>query len=327
MRKKISNDIIILKEGVKNNMSLRKKYLIHISIFLLVFLSLLTIGTFFDLEISKILASGSLKEGAYYSTNKFGRFFEYFGSYPIFALGIFACLIFMHNLYNSNRKIKYLSLIYIALMVVIAYWGMKDTVKYYCQNHDIIEIYKNPLTKMIVWGISIVLISILVFFYRKVDLEKNKKLIKFAYIIIFSCLFYLVIELIKTPMGRMRFRAMNSINDFSYFTNWYIVSDAKELVASKGLEVVKDGFKSFPSGHTFSAGIIYTLICLPYVNEKYNNRKWKVLWYVIPIVFTGLVGLSRIMVGAHYLTDVLVGGTIAYIAAEVFKYIFIIRKN
>jgi len=307
-------------------MSKGKKYLIHISLFLVIFIGLLLLGTFYDLEISKLLAGNDLEVGAYYSTNIFGRFFEYFGSYPIFIFGFLACLIFMHKIYHLDSKWKYLSLFFIILMVIISYWGIKDTVKYYCQNHEIINVYQNIITKIILWGVGIVVTGVSVFFYRKVDVEKNNKLINFAFVIVCTCLFYVAIELIKGPMGRMRFRAMNSIGDFSYFTNWYVASNAKELVASMGYNVVNDGFKSFPSGHTFSAGISYVLICMPYLFKKYNTRKWHIIWYIIPICFTGLVGLSRIIVGAHFLSDVLVGGTIAYIAAEIFKYLFIVRK-
>ena len=116
------------------------------------------------------------------------------------------------------------------------------------------------------------------------------------------------------------------VENFSYFTPWYEISGARDLLLGNS-PVPKDGFKSFPSGHTFSAGISYVLICLPYLYDRFNNRKWTIIWYVIPICFTGLVGLSRIVAGAHYLSDVLVGGTIAYVAVEVFKYIFIVRKS
>ena len=85
-------------------------------------------------------------------------------------------------------------------------------------------------------------------------------------------------------------------------------------------------YTSFPSGHTCSAGIIYSLICMPYVFTKFNTKKWKVFWYVVPVFYTGIVGLSRIVVGAHFLSDVLVGGTIAYLASELAKYIFFIKK-
>ena len=163
------------------------------------------------------------------------------------------------------------------------------------------------------------------FFYRKVEVDKNKKLLNFAYVILFTSIFYLLIELIKTPVGRMRYRAMNELGDFSYFTPWYQISDAKTLL--KDTYTLKDAFKSFPSGHTFSAGISYVLICIPYVFEKFNTKKWKVIFYLIPICYTGLVATFRIVVGAHYLSDVLFGGTIAYVASEVFKYVFILRKK
>ena len=119
---------------------------------------------------------------------------------------------------------------------------------------------------------------------------------------------------------------MHLINDFSYFTPWYVVSDAKELLSGIN-EIPSDSFKSFPSGHTFSGGVIYVLICMPYLYEKFNTKKWHVVWYLIPICYTGMVGIFRIVVGAHFMSDVLFGGTIAYVASELFKYLFIVRSK
>lgn len=309
-------------------MNLRKKYLIQTGIFLVVFIGLLLVGTFFDLEISNLLASGGFSEGVYYSTNGFGRFFEYFGSWPIFLFGIFACLVFMHKVYNRNDQKKYFALFFILIIVVVFYKGYSDTVEYILENNYKEEIFEKSLTKGLLWLGSILSSGLVVFLYRKVDVEKNNKLFKFALVILFTCLFYVLIEVIKGPVGRMRFRAMNLINDFSYFTPWYQVSEAKDaLLNVSSISVPKDGFKSFPSGHTFAAGVSYVLICMPCLYEKFNNKKWTIIWYLIPICFTGLVGLSRIVVGAHFLSDVLVGGTIAYVAAELFKYLFLIRKK
>lgn len=307
-------------------MSRRNKYLLQTGIFIFVFGILLLIATLFDLEISNLLASKDLDNGMYFSSNGFGRFLEYFGSYPIFVFGIFACLIFMHKVYNFNGKKKYFALFFILVMIIVAYKGLSDTVEYICENNYVEYIYESSLTKIILWISSILITTLLVFFYRKVDIEKNNRLFRFALVILFTCLFYALIEIIKGPVGRMRFRAMNLINDFSYFTPWYQISDAKEVLLGV-TNVPKDGFKSFPSGHTFAAGVSYVLICMPCLYEKYNNRKWTIIWYLIPIIFTGLVGFSRILVGAHFLSDVLFGGTIAYVAAEFFKYIFIIRKE
>ena len=307
-------------------MSRTKKYLIQTLIFSLIFTILLVIGSIYDLQISQLLASNHLANGTYFSTNVFGRILEYFGSWPIFIFGIWACLIFMHKVYHLGGNKKYFSLLFIAIIVIVFYKGASDTLEYICENHYIEYIYEHNITKVLLWSVSLIVAIVSSFLYRRVDIEKNNNLFKFALVILCTCAFYILIELIKGPVGRIRFRAMNLINDFSYFTNWYQISDAKEILLNSS-NIPKDGFKSFPSGHTFAAGVSYVLICMPYLFEKYNTRKWTIIWYLIPISLTGLVGLSRIVVGAHFLSDVLVGGTIAYIAAETFKYIFIVRKQ
>ena len=86
------------------------------------------------------------------------------------------------------------------------------------------------------------------------------------------------------------------------------------------MDVPSDGFKSFPSGHTYAAGVSYALISLPYVCEKLNNKKGKLLCYLIPVLYTGLVAFYRIRVGAHFFSDVLVGGTLAFVFAELGRY-------
>ena len=306
-------------------MSLKKKYLIHLSLFLVVFTSLLLVATFYDLEISKLLAGGGLKEGSYYTTNVFGRFFEYIGSWPIFLFGTFACLVFMHKIYHLESKLKYLAVLFVFLIIFLIHYCFDQSFGYYCKNNDIVHIFEKSITTIILWVLAIIAGAVVIYFYRNVELEKNNKLFNFALVILCAAVFYASIELIKGPVGRMRFRAMHLINDFSYFTPWYQISSAKELVGTS--IVPKDGFKSFPSGHTFSAGVSYVLICMPLVYDKFNNKKWTIIWYAIPVIFTGLVGLARIVAGAHYMSDVLVGGTIAYVATEVFKYVFLVRKK
>ena len=96
-----------------------------------------------------------------------------------------------------------------------------------------------------------------------------------------------------------------------------------ELLADSGL--VKDCFKSFPSGHTFSAGMSYILIMLPDVFPQFGGRRRKILSYVIPICYTGFVAFFRIAAGAHFFSDVLAGGTLAYLAVQIFRYVFPIR--
>ena len=307
-------------------MTRTKRYLIQTAIFVVLFGVLLTLATMFDLEISHMLAKPYLADGAFYSTNPIGLIVEYIGSFPIFFLGIFACLIFMHHVYHLDGNKKYFALIFVALIYGILYYFVTETVKYYVRNNGIDEAIRNAPSTIIVCAlITLVVGTLFIYFYRKVDVEKNKKLLRFAFVILIAALGYFIATVIKSPIGRMRYRAMNMINDFDYYTSWYQISDAKNLVDST-LNVPKDGFKSFPSGHTYSAGVSYVLICLPYVCEKLNNKKGRLICYLIPILYTGLVAFYRIRVGAHFFSDVLVGGTLAFIFTEIGRY-FLFEKR
>lgn len=73
---------------------------------------------------------------------------------------------------------------------------------------------------------------------------------------------------------------------------------------------------SFPSGHSQAAGVLgYTA----YSTEKTTGKKW--IWY-IGIGVLILVPLSRVYLGQHYLSDVVVGVLLAFtIAHFMFKLI------
>jgi len=69
--------------------------------------------------------------------------------------------------------------------------------------------------------------------------------------------------------------------------------------------VIAHGY-SFPSGHVFSAMAVYgVLIYLIWSMGKNRALKFIVLLSSIFMVF--LIGISRIYLNVHYLTDVLVG--------------------
>ncbi len=104
-----------------------------------------------------------------------------------------------------------------------------------------------------------------------------------------------LISLMKGLWGRTRFRSMEA--PYNEFTPWYIVNGF-------------NGNHSFPSGHTAGAGVSYQLMLLPFVSEK--CKKHKTALFVIAFAFTSVVALTRLVMGAHYLSDVTVGGTISF---------------
>ena len=104
-----------------------------------------------------------------------------------------------------------------------------------------------------------------------------------------------IINLMKTVWGRVRFRDLN--DSYEAFTAWYVING-------------DTGAHSFPSGHTGSAGVTYYLLFLPYVSEKWQKRRY--LCFAAAFVYTSTVAATRLIMGAHYLSDVTVGGTVVF---------------
>jgi undecaprenyl-diphosphatase len=61
---------------------------------------------------------------------------------------------------------------------------------------------------------------------------------------------------------------------------------------------------SFPSGHTMAATLLYGLL-LVFALLVLRKRLWRSLTLLVACLVVMLVGLSRIALGAHYLSDVL----------------------
>lgn len=76
---------------------------------------------------------------------------------------------------------------------------------------------------------------------------------------------------------------------------------------------------SFPSGHTTNSTMIYSSLAM-------YKKKNKILW-IIAVVIPFLVGVSRVMLGAHYVTDVLCGWVVGTGLMLLFSYLQTHVKN
>lgn len=106
-----------------------------------------------------------------------------------------------------------------------------------------------------------------------------------------------VIEAMKYTWGRVRFRDLLAAGSYDAFTPWYHIN---------GLTYNK----SFPSGHTAGAGASYLAMLLPFVFPKAKERK--LLCFALPLIYTSVVGFTRLVMGAHYLSDISTGGAVTF---------------
>ena len=67
--------------------------------------------------------------------------------------------------------------------------------------------------------------------------------------------------------------------------------------------------RAFPSGHTVTAGIFFSVLLLCWCNDR---RPWLRLGLIVGLLLTGL---SRIAVGIHWPVDVVAGFLLAWVAA------------
>lgn len=334
------------------SLNIKSKTIIALCLFAVLFVSLVLVATYCDFQVSKILTKNALKPGEYLANDLFGVVGEAVGTSPIYILLSLCTAILCWYFAKCFDKKKWA----IALAVIFAFVGtvawwyyIKDIMKYviehaaneigaagaavyeYCHNGAVVA-------SQVLVALTIQALTVLAL--RPLKAETLKRLVWWVVAALAACvLANIIILLVKDPVGRMRFRAINSnvgqhlINAglVQGYTPWYVRNGQPDeaIINSFIAEYpgASDAFKSFPSGHTCAAGMSYALIMLPDVVDFKHKKAGKIACWVTPIVITMLVAISRIVVGAHYMSDVTFGGTIAFVSFIIMREIFVCKGS
>lgn len=299
-------------------------------------LSIFVLGTIFDLQISKALAD--LNSDSYLSRNLFAIIGEAFGEDILYVLLVSAFAIIFFNLLKrdiiNKNWLKYILLGFcIIASFIISFYCIHKTLSYISEHTSFgLENFLTSALGIIIVGLFSLIVDICAYIlFDKLNISNLQQLLWWAILVLFvAAISNVAVQGAKHIFDRTRFRAMHFVGDtsYTYYTPWYQINTEKFNSVSIYAE---DFFKSFPSGHTCAAASSAVLVALPMFVEKFNNKKWKTIFWLSSLSYTILVAFSRIVAGAHFFTDVFVGGLITFVCTiltmVIFKYLLLKQKT
>lgn len=240
---------------------------------------LLLIFTFTDLQISMTIANKNL----------WARVLEVIGELPFTFLSIFSCAVLIR--FRSKKKLASgISLVGFGLLFLLfSFMGGMMTWNYLKNNLG------DGVPKFLMILIAVLLAAGAVFLAEKVQNDHIREAVTFAVItLIYFAVVLVVMNVIKAGWGRMRFREMT--DPLTQFTPWYVTTNRGGF---------SDIYASFPSGHSMNASAVVLFSLFPAVFPSWKGKE-KIVGTAIT-VWILLVGTSRVVMGAHFASDVTMG--------------------
>ena len=225
----------------------------------------------YDLDISKQIVN---------QNSSWAKFLQDYGMIP----GLF---IILSGVYINYSFIKTKSDVWSYIQKVVFFLVSSGLIFYL---FDIIlgNVVTNHLIIFLIISFSI---SIIIFIVLHLKSQvKSATAIRYAKVVVGMALFGYVIFIqgVKYFWGRVRFRELDE--SFSQFTPWYL---------PQGIT----GSDSFPSGHAAMGWMLLALLIL-----LANKKQWvKYSVFNLISLWGVTLALSRVVIGAHYASDVLFG--------------------
>lgn len=273
-------------------------------ILLAIAIALLIIGSYYDLDISQAFADPACG---------WAWVMEIIAEPPTILLCSLMCgIIFLRTW--KERKISPQKTPLIAFMFIAEIGTVLSTVirtLAYLDLNLLIAIPIIPIISALIFALAI-----------PIEKRLTPEMIQTTVSCVITALVVLVtINILKNLWGRVRYRDMYILGDFSgenfsQFTDWFKPNGIN--IAGGG-----DSTKSFPSGHTSNAVLLFYLsYYVKYLNK--NKTKIVVTAGILISLWSIITAISRVAIGAHYLSDVTAG---AAITGAIIYFIGLIRKE
>lgn len=259
-----------------------RKVLVPSALFLLL---MLAAGSFADYPVSLALYQGG---------NLFGRFFAGFGIYPVVLAIVAAGAMLLSAC--SHRS----------LLTDLCYWAGGGIL--IAAGTVLAAVLPPRYCGIPPWAAAAIgagSVTLTVFGTLRLCRGADKRMIlrvaaAFLLVVLADLL---IINLIKIPWGRPRMRLI-AADARAQFQPWWKPGTAlRNTLTAAG--VAAEEFKSFPSGHTANASALMLLSLLPLLRPALARGQTAL--FLTGFAWTLLVAFSRILMGAHFITDTAIG--------------------
>ena len=290
---------------------------IHLLIVIAILLIGFVIGSFFDLEINQALFS---------KNNDFGLIMASFGVYPCYA----GLAFIGGGLFSVSIKRKDLPLWGKVISCVLGSIAYALSVILCGREWPSVNGYNNPNLEVASYLISaFVFGGVFAFSFIICQKGDTKQLWRVFIImtIIFTFALIPTAVIIKAIMHRPRYRYLVRTGALDFKNWWQSVSNYKDYIGLdiEGFAVTKEEFKSFPSGHSGTGMIMAMFLSYAPIFFKKLEGKETLLFY-FGVAYGLLMMFSRMLVGAHYLTDTCLASLIVMVVFYIVNE-FALKKN
>ena len=274
--------------------------------YIIIALSILTLIliTFGITDLDYIISSNVVNQNSLW-----GGFFNIFGELPMYIGAVLSVTILFGSRQTKVRS-KYFATTIVGLLVLALF----SFVLFYIPIHHAFE---NAVNGIPIWFNIIAIVCALSLFFIcyywtiKTPKETFIKWKKTSLLILLVILTELIlVTVLKASWARPRMRSIESISEFHY---WYQIAGF----------TTDNEFMSFPSGHTANATVFIALVLYIQIIKP----TWKKKFLSVAIIWAILVAASRVVVGAHYVTDVIVGAYVTLMSLALWLKILKYNDN
>lgn len=298
---------------------MKKQRHISLSIAAVILFALTVCGSIWDFEIANAVYIGQTP-----AENIFGIIFSYIGIVPTFVGWSFlgASIFYLSKKQIENDRKRRWLMAFAILLFVLSFF-------YYCNTLYLSNTNAFRVHFAVAYAVGIAVISAAAYLGYKLSAKSTDSALlnKVLLLAAVSLVTLVIISATKELMCRPRFRFVLAMDNAEYFRNWW--ESGRSLRQSLGTDVVTDEFASLPSGH--SAYSMFAIFLFPTLADYVRGfKKFKPHLFALGFVWWSVTALSRLTVGAHYLTDVTIAGLvtiIAYSIVWVVKSMYRKRKN